>query len=192
MGRHGSPRNADGTLNTLPSPDSNSDPANSNDDHILPAFYAPTSIFPTSVTNKIDLSSSVSQYLKKKSDISVNDSTEKTDSYTTKSDNDLESDPHDGKRNWETNNNKNHSLYCQLAFINRLTFSDNDSTGSRSPIARTTSFYSRFVFIQHFTSFSKYLFPFHFFRCFCLLTADLFLKRVIQHHRHSMRNHHHP
>lgn len=94
----GSPNNADGGSNTLPSPDSNSDPINSNDDHILPAFYAPTSIFPTSVTNKIDLSSSVSQYLKKKSDtLSVNDSAEKTDSYLTKSDNDLASDPHDGE-----------------------------------------------------------------------------------------------
>lgn len=100
IGRHGSPRNTDGALNTLPSPDSNSDPANSNDDHILPAFYAPTSIFPTSVTNKIDLSSSVSQYLKKKSDVLVNDNAEKTDSYVTKSDNDLVSDPHDGKHFW--------------------------------------------------------------------------------------------
>lgn len=97
IGRHGSPPNADDALNTLPSPDSNSDPANSNDDHILPAFYAPTSIFPTSVTNKIDLSSSVSQYLKKKSDILVNDSVEKTDSYVKKSDNELASDPHDGE-----------------------------------------------------------------------------------------------
>lgn len=32
---------------------------------ILPAVYAPASMFPTSVTNKIDLSSSVSQFLKK-------------------------------------------------------------------------------------------------------------------------------
>lgn len=35
------------------------------EDAILPAVYAPASIFPTVVTNKIDLSSSVSQYLKK-------------------------------------------------------------------------------------------------------------------------------
>lgn len=35
------------------------------DDVLLPAVYAPASIYPTSVTNKIDLSSSVSQYLNK-------------------------------------------------------------------------------------------------------------------------------
>lgn len=35
------------------------------DDILLPAVYAPASIYPISVTNKIDLSSSVSQYLNK-------------------------------------------------------------------------------------------------------------------------------
>lgn len=35
------------------------------DDVLLPAVYAPASIYPTSITNKIDLSSSVSQYLNK-------------------------------------------------------------------------------------------------------------------------------
>lgn len=149
IGRHGSPRNADGDLNTLPSPDSNSDPANSNDDHILPAFYAPTSNFPTRVTNKIDLSSSVSQYLKKNSDILVNDSVEKTDSYVTKTDNDSVSDPHDGK-NLENKTNRKVPIEEQKqSFTSKikypLKFSDNDSTGSRSPPARPTSFYSRFV-----------------------------------------------
>lgn len=35
------------------------------DDVVLPAVYAPASIYPTSITNKIDLSSSVAQYLNK-------------------------------------------------------------------------------------------------------------------------------
>lgn len=58
------------------SPNSNSSGANAGDD-LLPAFYAPSSIFPTSVTNKIDLSTSVSQYLHK-------EGSKKTDSYVTK------------------------------------------------------------------------------------------------------------
>lgn len=61
------------------SPDS--DPSNQSE-NILPAtFYAPSSLFPTSVTNKIDLSSSVSQYLKKDKD-----SVQKTDSYNSQGD----------------------------------------------------------------------------------------------------------
>lgn len=73
--------------NTIPSPD----PNNLNDD-ILPAFYAPTSIsiFPTGVTNKIDLSSSVSQFLKK-------DSSQKTDSYVAQGDSGFTTEPLDGK-----------------------------------------------------------------------------------------------
>lgn len=39
--------------------------SNATDDVLLPAVYAPASIYPTSVTTKIDLSASVSQYLNK-------------------------------------------------------------------------------------------------------------------------------
>lgn len=48
-----------------PNPNSNSNSSNANDEPVPPAFYAPSLLFPTSVTNKIDLSSSVSQLLKK-------------------------------------------------------------------------------------------------------------------------------
>lgn len=132
-----SPRNADLTSNSLPSPDSDS--ANANDDHILPAFYAPSSIFPSSVTNKIDLSSSVSQYLKK---TTLNkESVQKTDNYLTKAENELASDPQEGE-----------SIHCcsqpvgwKANFTNACFFSDNESTGSQSPSTRATSFYSRYV-----------------------------------------------
>lgn len=88
------------------SPDSNSSAANASDD-LLPAFYAPSSIFPTSVTNKIDLSSSVSKYLKKET--LGNESSIKTDSFVAKTDND--------------------SALSD-------TYNDGDSTGSRSPSTR--------------------------------------------------------
>lgn len=56
-----------------------------------PAFYAPSSHYSTNVTNKIDLSSSVSQLLKKDKD-----SVQKTDSYS--ADSGFCSQPvHDGK-----------------------------------------------------------------------------------------------
>lgn len=71
----------DGNAST---PSSNSNSNQTNDDPILPAFYAPSSIFPTSVTNKIDLSSSVSQYLRKETITKEND--KKTDSYVAKED----------------------------------------------------------------------------------------------------------
>lgn len=91
---------------STPSPDSNSSTANAGDD-LLPAFYAPSSIFPTSVAKKIDLSSSVSKYLKKET--FGNESSKKTDSFVTKTDNDSALS--------DTNN-------------------DGDSTGSRSPPSR--------------------------------------------------------
>lgn len=95
--------------NSASSPNSNSNQANTSDEVILPAFYAPSSIFPTSVTNKIDLSSSVSQYLKKET--LAKETGKKTDSYVNKHEND---------------NNATSDLA-----------NDNDSTGSRSPAGRT-------------------------------------------------------
>lgn len=70
----------------------------------------------------------------------MNDNAEKTDSYVTKSDNDLASDPHDGKH--FRRQFANSAGTCN-DFID-LKFPDNDSTGSRSPPARPTSFYSRY------------------------------------------------
>lgn len=67
-------RTEDGASNSPSSQYSNFSQPNqlANDDVLLPAVYAPTSIFSTSVTNKIDLSTSVSQYLKT-SNVSVKD-----------------------------------------------------------------------------------------------------------------------
>lgn len=62
------------------------------DDVLLPAVYAPASIYPISVTNKIDLSSSVSQYLNK----SINTiATATADSGKTGDRNDSEDDNND-------------------------------------------------------------------------------------------------
>lgn len=63
----------------------------------LPPQYSSASqaIFRTGVTNKIDVSASVSQFL---SEPLVKDSVQKTDSYVTKSESNTTSDSHDGKR----------------------------------------------------------------------------------------------
>lgn len=110
--------------NAASSPNSNSNPANASDEAILPAFYAPSSIFPTSVTNKIDLSSSVSQYLKKET--LAKETVKKTDSYVTQ--------------------HENEAAASASASASDAV-NDNDSIGSGSPSTRTTSkhfeFFSR-------------------------------------------------
>lgn len=64
-------------------------------ENILPAYYPSTSMYPTTITNKIDLSSSVSQLLKE-------DIAQKTDSYVKKVDSGINAVGNDSPRQSST------------------------------------------------------------------------------------------
>ncbi|XP_031622127.1 protein suppressor of sable-like [Contarinia nasturtii] len=92
--------------NSIPSPDPSGDSASQNE-NILPPYYASSSMYPTSIPIKIDLSSSVSQLLKKE------DSVQKTDSYIKKVDSGFHSEPIDG------NDSPNQSSSTGTSFYSR-------------------------------------------------------------------------